>query len=82
MAKLVTAKEARFDLGMSNGAFWAKLNPNSPYFDPSFPQRIRIGKRAVRFDSDEILRWVDKNREVHSIARATDVPQAAAGAAL
>ena len=41
-------------VGLGKTTIWNKLNRQSPYFDASFPQPIRIGKRAVTWDRHEI----------------------------
>ena len=50
-------------VGLGKTTIWNKLNRQSPYFDASFPQPIRIGKRAVAWDRHEIRAWIAARKE-------------------
>ena len=50
-------------VGLGKTTIWNKLNRQSPYFDASFPQPIRIGKRAVAWDKREISAWIATRKE-------------------
>lgn len=50
-------------VGLGKTTIWNKLNRQSPYFDASFPQLIRIGKRAVAWDKHEISAWIAARKE-------------------
>ena len=50
-------------MGLGRTTIWNKLNRQSPYFDASFPQPIRIGKRAVAWDRHEIRAWIAARKE-------------------
>lgn len=45
-------------LGLSRSTIYDKLNPRSPRHDPSFPQPIHLGNRAVGWLEHEIDGWV------------------------
>lgn len=50
-------------VGLGKTTIWNKLNQQSPYFDASFPQPIRIGKRAVAWDRHEIRALIAARKE-------------------
>lgn len=45
--------------GLSRSTIYSKMNPNSKYHDPSFPQRAPIGTKSIRFSSLEVYAWVN-----------------------
>lgn len=49
--------------GMSRSWLYSLLNPNSPYFDPTFPKKAVIGTgpraRTVGWRLHEIDAWID-----------------------
>ena len=50
-------------IGLSKATIWNKLNPESEYFDPNFPKQIRISKKAVAWDRNEIIGWINQLKE-------------------
>lgn len=45
--------------GLPYSSLYAKLDPNSPRHDPTFPRRIPLGARAVGFLEEAIDAWID-----------------------
>lgn len=45
-------------IGMSRSSIWAKINPKSTSFDPSFPQPVSTGLRATGWIEDELDAWL------------------------
>jgi prophage regulatory protein len=44
----------------SRSGIYQRLNPNSPYHDPTFPRPFRIGIRAIGWSSAEVNEWIAK----------------------
>lgn len=44
---------------LSNTALFDKLNPKSRYHDPSFPKRIYLSSRTVRWRLSDVLDWIE-----------------------
>lgn len=44
---------------LGNTSIYDKLNPKSSYYDPSFPQRIYLSSRAVRWRLGDVLDWIE-----------------------
>jgi len=45
-------------ISLSKTAVYQKLDPNSKYYDPSFPVPVKIGARAIAWSSDAIDSWI------------------------
>lgn len=45
--------------GLSRSTLYNKLDPDSPYYDPSFPTQVRIGS-AVRWVEAEVNAWLEQ----------------------
>lgn len=64
--------------GIARGTAYAKLNPNSPQYDPTFPIPVRIGPRSVGWIESEIDDWIERQAQIarvkpgakHSLASA------------
>lgn len=50
-------------VGLGKSAIWYKLKEDSPYYDTDFPKPIRIGKKSIAWDKNEIIAWVARRRE-------------------
>jgi prophage regulatory protein len=46
-------------ISLSKSAIYQKNDPNSPYFDPTFPKPVKLGGRAVAWSSDAINAWME-----------------------
>ncbi|QOY62647.1 AlpA family phage regulatory protein [Lysobacter sp. H21R4] len=44
--------------GLSRSTIYNYLNPNSPFYQASFPKRRKIGLRAVGWNSGEVIQWI------------------------
>jgi prophage regulatory protein len=44
---------------LSNTALFDKLNPKSRYHDPSFPKRVYLSSRTVRWRLGDVLDWIE-----------------------
>lgn len=44
--------------GMKRTSFLNLQDPKSPYFDPTFPKRIRLGARSVGWAENELEAWL------------------------
>ncbi|MDP1772134.1 MAG: AlpA family phage regulatory protein [Methylobacter sp.] len=45
--------------GISRAAAYQKLDPNSPYYDETFPKPVKLGARSVGWSSEKIQVWID-----------------------
>lgn len=58
LALVLRVKQLACLLSISKSSIWAKLNPRSRYYDPSFPKPFKIG-RATCFSSAEATAFID-----------------------
>ncbi|CAM2146929.1 helix-turn-helix transcriptional regulator [Paraburkholderia tropica] len=56
---LIDLRELKRLTAQSRSAIYAKSDPKNPYFDPTFPKRIYVGPKSVRWKLGEILDWID-----------------------
>lgn len=57
-AAVIRFSELRARTGLGRTSLFNRMSPNHKDFDPSFPQRIAIGNRAVGFLESEITAWI------------------------
>ena len=57
--QVIRIKELLLITGISRSSIYEKLNPQSERFDPSFPTKIKLGKRAVGWLLQEVEEWVN-----------------------
>ena len=44
--------------GLSRSTIYAKMDPNSPYFDETWPKKVSLGPRSVGWYRHEVIEWV------------------------
>ena len=62
-SSIIRLKELTTMLGLSRSTIYDKQNPKSSRFDPSFPQKIHLGARAVGWVLGEIEFWLDSMKK-------------------
>lgn len=60
--KAVNANEAAAIIGCHRVTVLNKSNPNSPMYDPTFPQKLVLGRRSLRWDMQEIIAWAKSKK--------------------
>jgi len=61
-------------LAVSRGTVYSWMNPKSRYFDESFPKPLRLGVKAVGWDSVAVESWIDSRDTVsHSSCASAGV---------
>lgn len=50
--------------GLSRSTIYNKLKQDSKYFDPTFPNQIKLGGGAVAWIEDEINDWMEGQVEI------------------
>jgi prophage regulatory protein len=56
--RILKKPEVRQKCGLGNTALHEKGNPNSRYYDPTFPAPVALGGRAVGYYEHEIDAWL------------------------
>lgn len=60
--QIIRLKELTVILGISRSTIYDKQDPKSPRFDPLFPQKIKLGARAVGWFLKDIEFWLSSAR--------------------
>lgn len=56
--KLRRLNEVKQAIGLSRSTMYNLMTPTSPYYDPTFPKPVKIGKRAIAWREHEINAWI------------------------
>lgn len=67
-ALVVRVKRALELLQISRSAMYAKWDPKSPQFDPTFPKRVRLGANSVGVLLADIEAWIKAQACAHTSA--------------
>lgn len=59
--KILKVSQVAEQVGLKRASVYARTNPNSPSYDPSFPKPIKLGAgaRASGFVASEVEAWLD-----------------------
>ncbi|WP_077728232.1 AlpA family transcriptional regulator [Methylocaldum sp. 14B] len=55
---IIKRREVETRTTLSRSTVYAKLDPKSPYYDPTFPKPVPLGGRAVGWVESEIDGWI------------------------
>ncbi len=55
---MLTIRELVRRVGISRSSVYSKINPSSPYYDPTFPRPVRVGSRSL-FVESEVNAWLE-----------------------
>lgn len=57
--RLLRRKQVEQVLGISKSSIYARLDKNSPHYDPDMPRPIKIGATSIAFVESEINAYID-----------------------
>lgn len=60
--RVVRMQKVKEMTGLAHSTLFAKYDPSSPCFDPTFPKRVRLGLRSVGWIESEVMDWVQNAR--------------------
>ena len=74
-SRLIRRPEVQEITGISRSGIYARIDSDSPGFDPTFPKPVNLGGRSVGWVLDEIEIWVDQRVAARDSAKgvATNV---------
>lgn len=55
---ILRRRQLEKSIGLGRSSIYAKLDPRSSQYDPSFPKPIRLGERAVGWFSHQVDEWL------------------------
>lgn len=50
--------QVKLKIGLSKSTIYSKLDSKSPFHDPAFPKRVRLGANSIGFIEAEIDAWI------------------------
>lgn len=56
--RLLRRKQVEQAIGLSRSTIYARLDPKSPQYDPTFPKPITLGSMSVAWIEAEIQNWI------------------------
>lgn len=56
--QFICIKEVIDLIGLSRSTIYEKINPNSKYYDATFPRPHPLGDRRVAWLKHEVLNWI------------------------
>lgn len=59
---IIRMRELIRKLGIKRSFIYEKMNPESPYYDATFPKPVRLGKAAMGWIESEVDRWILSQR--------------------
>ena len=57
-SRFLRIEEVVTRIGLGRTSVYNRINPLHPDFDPTFPQRIPLGRRAVGFRESDLEQWI------------------------
>lgn len=56
--RLLRRKQVEQAIGLSRSTIYARLDPNSRHYDPTFPRPVSLGSMSVAWVESEIQSWI------------------------
>jgi predicted DNA-binding transcriptional regulator AlpA len=56
---LIRRKQVEAITGLSRPVIYAKLDENSPQYDPTFPKQVTLGPMSVAWIENEVYDWIN-----------------------
>jgi len=53
-------------LGLSRAAIYQRLQPSSPYYDETFPKRVRLGQKSVGWRLSDVQEYINNLESVEA----------------
>lgn len=57
---ILRLKEVISKTGLSRSMIYVKMDESSPYYDPTFPKKIKLGLRSIGFFESEVNYWISQ----------------------
>lgn len=61
-SRIMRIKDLCLYIGISRASIYNKWNQESPYYDPTFPQKIEIGVRSIGVLSEDVDNWISMRK--------------------
>lgn len=62
--RAIKRPQVQQETGLSRSTIYAKINPHSSQYDPTFPKPIKLGVRSIAWIESEVQAWISSRRKV------------------
>lgn len=73
---ILRAAQAGAKTGIARSGLYARTNPDSQQYDPTFPLPIKIGPRSVGWIGEELDAWIERRAQTARVKPGASRKQA------
>ena len=59
MNQLINIKQVVEIVGVARSTIYEMMDENSPYYDPTFPKKVKITQNRIGWSAWEINQWIE-----------------------
>ena len=59
MNQLISIKQVMEIVGVGRSTIYEMIDKNSPYYDPTFPKKVKITQNRIDWSAWEIHQWIE-----------------------
>ena len=59
MNQLISIKQVMEIVGAGRSTIYEMIDKNSPYYDPTFPKKVKITQNRIEWSAYEIHQWIE-----------------------
>lgn len=59
MNQLISIKQVMEIVGVGRSTIYEMIDKNSPYYDPTFPKKVKITQNRIDWSAYEIHQWIE-----------------------
>ena len=59
MNQLISIKQVMEIVGVGRSTIYEMIDKNSPYYDPTFPKKVKITQDRIDWSAYEIHQWIE-----------------------
>lgn len=59
MNQLISIKQVVELVGVGRSTIYEMMDENSPYYDPTFPKKVKITQNRIGWSAYEIHQWIE-----------------------
>ena len=63
MNQLINIKQVVLFTGVGRSTVYEMMDENSPYYDPTFPKKVKITQNRIGWSAWEINQWIETKLE-------------------
>ena len=63
MNQFISIKQVILFTGVARSTIYEMMDENSPYYDPTFPKKVKITQNRIGWSAYEINQWIEHKLE-------------------